>query len=157
MMELQSQLSKGAGSLEMVFELATLFQRTGKEQPFQDLTRQVLGNSNVPPQAYLKVAELSAAAPPHLPLMAEAFNRYLQREPADARIWMELACVQATMGQADPAIQSLRQAVALGGETIKDAVRKDPRFDPIRNQEAFQRLTAPSQQNFPAGLSGFIP
>ncbi len=156
-MELQAQLSQGSGSLEMVFELATLYQRMGRDQPFQDLTRQVLGNTNLPPQAYLKIAEIASAAPPRLPLMAEAFQRYLKREPADARTWMELACVQVAMGQPEPAMQSLRQAVALGGEPLKDAARKDPRFEPVRGAEPFQRLVAPAQQNFPASFGAFVP
>jgi len=141
----------------MVFELAALYQKTGKEQPFQDLTHQVLNNTNIPPQAYLKVAEISAVAPPHLPLMIEAFQRYLKREPSNPRIWLELACVQLAAGQPDPAFQSLRQAVTLGGEPIKDAARKEPRFGTIRNSEAFQKLTAPAKQNFPPGFGGFIP
>lgn len=157
MIELQNQLSQGSGSLDMVFELASLYQRSGKDQPFQDLTRQVLNNTNIPPQAYLKVAELSAAAPPHLPLMVEAFQKYLQREPSDPRIWLELACVQIAIGQPDPAFQSLHRAVTVGGEPIKDAARKDPRFEPIRNAEPFKRLTAPSQQNFAPFSGNFIP
>ncbi len=155
--ELQSQLSQGSGSLDMVFELATLFKQTGKEQPFQDVSRQILGNTNLPPQAYLKVAEMSAGAPPNLPLMADAFQHYLKHESTDARIWMELAAVQIAMGQADPGFQSLRQAVTLGGESIKGEVRKDPRFDALRASEPFQRLTAPVQQNFLPGLGGFMP
>lgn len=156
-MELQTLLSKGGGSLDMVFELAILFQRLGREQPLQDLARQVLDNTNLPPQACLKIAEIAAAAPPRLPLMADAFQRYLKREPSDPRIWLELACVQVAMSQPEPALQALRQAVSLGGEPIKDAARKDPRFEPLRGSEAFQRLVAPAQQTFPAGFGGLVP
>src|ERR1035437_9400885 len=103
--QLQAQLSKGSGSLDMGFELAPIYQRTGREQPFQDLALQVLNNSNIPPQAYLKVAEL-ASNPPRWPLIAEAYQHYLQREKSDPRAWLELACTQAQMGQNDRALPS---------------------------------------------------
>ncbi|MBU4212372.1 MAG: DUF2723 domain-containing protein [Verrucomicrobia bacterium] len=145
--QLQAQLSKGTGTLDMVFELATLYQRTGREQPFKDLSMQVLNNSNIPSQAYLKVAEL-ASNPPRWPLIAEAYHRYLQREKSDPRAWLELACAQAQMGQNDRALQSLRQAVACGGEPLKDAIRKDTRLDPLRGMEGFPKLVQPTQQPF---------
>ncbi len=157
MFELQSSLTQGGGTLETVFELAALYRRAGKEQPFQDLAQQILNNTNIPPQAYLKVAELSANTPPQLALMIKAFQRYLQSEPADPRIWLELACVQVAAGQHDSALQSLRQAITIGGEPLKDAARKDQRLDTIRHSNAFQQLTAPAQQFFTPFSRGLIP
>ncbi|MBI2442109.1 MAG: DUF2723 domain-containing protein [Lentisphaerae bacterium] len=145
--QLQAQLSQGSGTLDMVFELATIYQRTGREQGFQDLSMQVLNNSNIPPQAYLKVAEL-ASNPPRWPLLAEAYQRYLQRQPSDPRGWLELACAQVQMAQNDSALRSLRQAVACGGEPLKDMIRKDGRLDPLRGLESFQKLVQSSQQPF---------
>ncbi|MBI2441075.1 MAG: DUF2723 domain-containing protein [Lentisphaerae bacterium] len=145
--QLQTQLSQGGGTLDMVFELAAIYQRTGREQGFQDLAMQVLNNSNVPPQAYLKVAEL-ASNPPRWSLLAEAYQRYLQRQPGDPRGWLEMACAQVQMTQNDRALQSLRQAVACGGEPLKDVIRKDNRLDPLRGMESFQKLVQSSQQPF---------
>ena len=138
-----------------MFELATIYQRTGREQPFQDLSMQVLNNSNIPPQAYLKVAEL-ASNPPRWPLMAKAYQRYLQLEKSDPRAWLEMACVQIQLGQNDRALQSLRQSVTCGGEPLKDVIRKDTRLNPLRGLQAFQKLVQQAQQPFAPLLPGLF-
>jgi tetratricopeptide (TPR) repeat protein len=153
--QLQAQLSKGSCTLDMVFELTTIYQRTGHEQQFQDMSMQILNNTNTPSSAYLKVAEL-ASNPPRWPLIAEAYQRYLQREKSDPRIWLELACAQTHLGQNDRAIQSLHQAITCGGEPLKDAIRKDPRFDPLRSMEGFQKLLVQSAQQPFAPLPGLL-
>jgi len=145
--ELQGQLSSGKGTLDSVFELSSLYLRSGKDQPFTELSMQVLNNTNLPPQAYLKVAEIAASGqPPRLNMIAEAYQRYLRRERSDPRIWHELGCVQAALNQPSNALHSLQQAIAIGGEPVKDVIRKDPRLEPLRGLEAFQKLAAPSQQ-----------
>jgi tetratricopeptide (TPR) repeat protein len=154
--ELQNSLSKG-GSLEMIFELMTLYKQTGREPQFDGLARQVLGNTNLPPQACQKVAELALVGQPHFQLAADAYLNYLKREPADPRAWVELAFAQLAMGQADPSLQSLIRAVSLGGEAVKEALRNDKRFDPIRNAPPFQRLVTPEQLPMIPGLGGIIP
>ena len=116
---------------------------------------QVLNNSNITPQAYLKVAEL-ASSPPRWPLMAEAYQRYLQREKSDPRAWLEMACIQIQLGQNDPALQSLRQAIACGGEPLKDVIRKDTRLNPLRGLQGFQKLVQPTQQPFAPLLPGLF-
>ncbi len=116
---------------------------------------QVLNNSNIPPQAYMKVAKL-ASNPPRWPLMAEAYQRYLQREKSDPRAWLELACVQIQLGQNDRALQSLHQAVACGGEPLKDVIRKDTRLDPLRGMQGFQKMVQPTQQPFAPLLPGLF-
>jgi hypothetical protein len=89
--------------------------------------------------------------PQRLGIVAEAYQRYLTREKSDPRIWHELGCVQIALGQASNAIYSLRQAVAIGGEPIKDVMRKDQRLEPLRASDVFQNMIAPSQQQ------GFTP
>lgn len=155
--QLQTQLAQNGGTLEMVFELATIYQRTGREQQFADLAMQVLNNTNLPPQAFLKVAELASAPTPRLPIIAEAFQRYLQQQRADPRIWLELACVQTMMRQNEQALQSLHQAIAIGGEPIKDVARKDGRLEVLRSLPACQKLLAPAQQRFSPLPGMFAP
>lgn len=145
--ELQNELARGGGTLDQVLELVSLYLRTNKDQPFADLSMQVLNNTNLPPQICLKIAEIAMSAQPQrLGMVAEAYQHYLARERSDPRIWHELGCVQAALGQPSNAIHSLQQAAAIGGEPIKDAMRKDQRLEPLRASEVFQKLVAPVQQ-----------
>jgi tetratricopeptide (TPR) repeat protein len=141
--ELQTLLNKG-GSLELIFELMTLYKHTGREPQFDSLARQVLGNTNLPPQAYLKTARLAMTVSPNFQLAADAFRCYLTNEPGEPSIWLELARVQIAMGQADPSLQSLTRAVELGGGSVKEIARQDSRFDSIRHTEPFLRLVGPN-------------
>jgi len=154
MNELQAELSRGGAPLDKVFELISIYLRSNKDQQFIDLSMQVLGNTNLPPQTCIKIAEIAMAGQPQrLGMVAEAYQHYLAREKSDPRIWHELGCVLTALGQASNAIHSLRQAVAIGGEPIKDAMRKDQRLEPLRASEVFQKLVAPAQQ--PGGFNPF--
>ncbi|MBI3985572.1 MAG: DUF2723 domain-containing protein [Lentisphaerae bacterium] len=155
MMELQIQLSTG-GTLEAAMELSSLYQVTGREKPFRDLTSQILNNTNLPPAAYLEIAKMFAnGKPPNVLGVVEAFQRYLQREPADTRVWVELSYAQLALGQKDQALVSLRQAVQLGGEPVKEHARQDKRFEPLYGSEPFQKLVAPSRKNLMPGPDRF--
>jgi len=156
--ELQNELGRGGAPLEHVLELVALYLRVNRDQPFNDLSMQVLNNTNLPPQVCLKVAEIAMASQPQrLGMVVEAYQRYLAREKSDARIWYELGCVQAVIGQASNAIHSLQQASAIGGEPIKDVMRKDQRLEPLRSSEVFQKLITPSQGGGFNPFPGLVP
>jgi tetratricopeptide (TPR) repeat protein len=156
--ELQNELSRGGGSLDNVLELIALYLRTNKEQAFNDLALQVLNNTNLPPQVYLKIAEIATSVQPQrLGMVAEAYQRYLARERSDPRIWYEMACVQLAMRQPSNVFYALQQALALGGEPVKEMMRKDPRLEPLRASEAFMKLITPPQQQGLNLLPGIIP
>lgn len=158
MIELQALLSKGAGTLDMVFELASIYKRNGREQPFYDLTRQVLDNTNVPAQAYLRVAEMyTSCKPQRLDLIEEVFYKFLNREPSTPRVWIELACIQLAGGKKDNALKSLRKSISIGGEPIKGIIRKDGRLAQFADTKEFQELTAPSQRPLMPFPRSFIP
>ncbi len=152
-LELQNAINQGAATLDMVFELAGIFMRTGREQPFIELARQIMNDTNLPPQAYLKLVELAApnASPTRLEFMSTALEKYLEREPADARAWHEMACIQLALGRHDQALQTLRRAVGVGGDPLREALRQDQRLAPLRNHPNFQKLLAP------AAPTGFRP
>ncbi|MFN2350738.1 MAG: tetratricopeptide repeat protein, partial [Kiritimatiellia bacterium] len=150
---LQQNMSQGQATLEQVFELASLFLRTGREQPFMDLARQMLQDDSLPPSALLRLAEMAASSPspPRLELVIQAFEKYLQREPSNARARHELACAYLARGQLEEVLRELRRAVDLGGEPMRTALRQDQRLAPLRTNQAFQRLLEP------AARSGFRP
>ncbi len=158
MVQIQTLLSKGAGTLDMVFELAMIYKNTGKQQPFYNLTRQIIDNTNIPSQAYLKVAEMCVSCKPqHLDLVEEAFKKFLDREPVTPRIWIELACVQVAGGQNDDALKSLQKAVSTGGEPIKGVIRKDERLASLRSIGEFKKLTASSYKPLGSVPGSFFP
>ncbi|MFH0880866.1 MAG: DUF2723 domain-containing protein [Lentisphaerota bacterium] len=151
--ELEAMFAKGSGDLNAALELATLYQKMNLDQQFQGLTMNILNDTNIPPDYYLAVAKLYADAQ-RIDLLSVALQRYVARVPNNPRVWLDLAAAQALMKQNNESLQSLQQAVGMGGDAIRGLARQDKRFDPIRNTPGFQSLVPPGPQNlnFPANL-----
>lgn len=146
---LESKFAAQQGSIEEALELAELYFRLRLEGQFQGLTMNILNDTNLPPNYYLAVAKLYADAR-RADLLAYALQRYLAREPGNPRVWVDLAAVQTALQQKDRAIESLRRAIELGGNPLRDQVRQDKRFDPLRNEPQFKALVPPVQASLPA-------
>ena len=155
---LQNLLSNGKATLDTVFELATLYQKTGKEQPFYNLTQQLLRNTNLPPQVYIKVAQMYAQYPiKRFDLMAGIFQKYLKVQPADPKAWLELSCIHVALNQQPEAFAALRKAISIGGEPIKELARKDNRLELLHQSKEFQELVTPGKIQLPSFPANLIP
>jgi hypothetical protein len=149
--ELEAAFSQGRGELNAAMELAALYRRLNLDGQFQGLTMSILNDSNVPPSVYLAVAKLYADSK-RMDLLGVALERYLAREPGNPRVWIDLAAVHVALQRTNEAIESVRRAVETGGEPARDIVRKDTRFDPIRDVPAFRAIVPPIQANLPMNL-----
>jgi tetratricopeptide (TPR) repeat protein len=141
--ELEAALAKGA-DIKVALELADIYRRMNLGQLFQNLAMNIINQQNLPPEITLQVAQMFAEAK-RLDLLSIALERYLERKPADARRWIDLAAVQANLTRTNECIQSLRKAVQIGGEPARDIVRKDRRFDAVRDVPEFSTLVPPLQ------------
>jgi DNA-binding SARP family transcriptional activator len=72
-----------------------------------------------------------------------ALELYVQRDPAQPRIWLDLAAAYASTQKKGDAIRTLRRAVEIGGEAIRDAARRDNRFDSVRELPEFKAVVPP--------------
>jgi len=151
--ELEQALSSGKAGLQQAFELAELYQRLGRKYQFEQLTMQILNDTNMPPNIYLQVGQLFANAKRY-DMLQRAFVRYLQREPNNAKIWVELAALQSAMNQKREALISLRKAIELGGEPVRDIARRDDRFKPLREEAEFKKLVPAANNAMALPLPG---
>jgi hypothetical protein len=137
--ELETILGKGATDINQALELADIYRRMGIGEAFASLCQNILGTRQVPPQAYLRIAGMAAEERRH-DLMAAALEKYLERVPADAKAWLDLAAVNVLTSKNDEALKAVQAAVRIGGDEIIRLVREDQRFAPLRRMDAFQRL-----------------
>ena len=144
--QLEEQFKQGQADLNVAMELADIYRRLNMDSQFQGLTMNILNDTNIPPNAYLAVAKMYADGK-RLDLLAVALEKYLAREPSNARVWVDFAAIQAAIQKSNDALRSLKQAVDLGGEPVQDIIRKDPRFESIRERPEFKALvpTVPPQ------------
>ena len=143
--QLEAQFNQGQGELNTAMELADLYRKLNMEGQFQGLTMNILNDTNIPPNAYLAIAKMYADSK-RMDLLAVALEKYLAREPANPKVWIDLAAIQAAMQKSNDCMQSLKRAIDLGGEPVRDIIRKDPRFNPIRESPEFKALVPSIQQ-----------
>jgi len=140
--ELETLLNSGKASVGVALELADIYRKLGLSDLFQQLCRNLLAQKPMPPQMYMRIAQL-AAEDRKPDLMLAALQSYTEAVPADMRGWVDLAAIQFALGKQEDAFRSLRQSVRVGGEAALTLLREDPRFQPVRNLPAFQQLLAP--------------
>ena len=151
--QLEEQFNQGQGELNVAMELADIYRKLNLESQFQGLTMNILNDTNIPPNAYLAIAKMYADSK-RMDLLAVALEKYLAREPSNPNVWIDLAAIHAAMQKSNDSLQSLKRAIDLGGEPARDAIRKDQRFNPIRESPEFKALV-PSIQ--PQGLPMNLP
>jgi tetratricopeptide (TPR) repeat protein len=150
-LELEQAFAKGPADLNSALELSDIYRRMGMMQQFEALTMSILNNAGLPPDTCLGIAKMYADAG-RPDLVITALRKYVEREPGNPSVWIDLAAIHATLQQAPEAVQALSRAVELGGESARDVARKDRRFDPIRENAEFKRLVPSMQATLPGGL-----
>ncbi len=153
--ELEGQMASGA-NVEQALELADIYRRMNLIQLFESLTMNVIRQENLPPEVILRVANQYAQMN-RADWLGVALERYLQKEPNNAQVWVDYAATQVLTQKPKEGILSLRRAVELGGEPVREHLRKDQRFNALREVPEFKKLVPPVQSSLPANftLPGF--
>jgi tetratricopeptide (TPR) repeat protein len=139
--ELEGMLAQG-GDVNSALELANIYRRMSLMQLFDGLTMNIINQSNLPPAIILQVAQMYADMR-KFDMLVTALERYLAREPGNPQVWVNLAAAQIMLGKTNEAYKSLKRATDIGGEAVRDLVRKDQRFNPIRGTPEFNQLIPP--------------
>jgi len=89
-------------------------------------------------------------------LVEPALKVYIKLRPNDPQGWINLAAIQVNLNKTNESFASLKKAIELGGEPARNIIRKDARFNRIRNTKQFQQLVPPVKQQ-PINIFGFNP
>lgn len=125
-------------------ELAELYFRYQLMTEFAEVMTELLGRNDLPGDAYAALARLAYEARRY-DWMETALTQYLERVPLQTDVRLDLAAVQLGTGKAEAAVASLRQAVELGGESARQTVLDDPRFQPLRSRSDVQAFLVPDR------------
>jgi tetratricopeptide (TPR) repeat protein len=136
---LEPRVAGGKGTLGEALELADIHAKLGLADPFRILLENLLKQQGLPPQSYLRMAQL-AAEQRRPELMEKALANYTAAMPADMRGWIDLGALRLMQGKAEPGLQALNTAVRVGKEAAIAILKEDPRFAPLRALPAFQQL-----------------
>ncbi len=138
-LELERLRDTGQMDLNTALELAGIYHQLQLHGRFEQHTMNLLSNDRLPAQAFLHIGQLAADAG-RLDMLETALRRYLELEPRDHNIWLEMAAIQTALDKHTDAIRSLRRAIEAGGDAARNMARQDNRFDVIRNRPEFRQL-----------------
>jgi len=146
--ELEGLMSSGQNQdVNAIFELIQIHGMLREDAPMQKLLGDLL-RSNPPAEITQPLAQMLLQM--NRPDLVEpVLQKLIESRPDDLPVRIELAAVRLRLGRPGPALDTLQQAVAKGGEAVRAAVRRDSRFQPLWNDARFQSLIPPHP---PAGL-----
>ena len=147
--EIENRFKAGAVDIKQAFELVDIYKVLGMMAQFDKLAFDMVDNPNLPPDSILQVAQRFADLG-HFRKLERALKKYLERQPNNARIWVDLAAVQIALGETEEYLTTLGKGIELGGEAVRDVARKDKRFDSVRKTVQFRKLVpdVQAQQSF---------
>ena len=83
------------------------------------------------------------------PKLESALERLVKMTPDNPEAWYDLAALKAGLKKSSEALAALKQALELSAARLQldpkvhdllESVRKDPRFDPLRQAPEFEKL-----------------
>lgn len=152
--ELEAIFQQGGGAIDEALELVQVYHQLQLHGPFQQLVQNLLQDDQIPVDAYLRLAQVLSEVR-RMDLLEMALQRYVDREPRSPRVWIDLAAVRLSRERPDEALQALQRAVQLGGEPVRDAVRRDPRFQALHPRPEFRQLVPASTGPVPTNPAPF--
>jgi len=155
--ELEKKLRAGQGAdIGKAFELLQIYNALGEGAMFRQLHSDILRTPNIPPEGHLQLAQMLAQLK-RFDYVEKTFVHYLKKKPEDSGVWMELAAVRIQLQRpVNKVLEAVQKAVGQGGEPIRAALRKDPRFNAMRPHPQFKALV-PMQISTPFKMNSSLP
>jgi tetratricopeptide (TPR) repeat protein len=137
--ELEQKTKSGTLSSAESLELITLYIATGNKQRADRLALHLLQTEGIPPQKVMEIAQLMARHQ-RLGVVEKALVKYTQIQPGDPGGWTQLAALQLVLNKRGEMWISMRKAIEIGGEPMRNIIRGDSRFNTIRNTAEYKAL-----------------
>lgn len=148
---IEGSIQDGGIELAALIELIDLYHRLQMQHQFHNVVMNLLHDQSIPVEAYLQVGVILENAQ-RFDMLQFAMSQYLGRDPGNPAAWIQKAVAEVQLNQTNEALQSLQQAVRLGGAPVRDSLRVDQRFAPLHGNPQFHLLfpqqTAPVRPGF---------
>ena len=138
-------------NFQNIFSLASIYFQMRQTDRVGELFDQVLANPHVSPNEIGVIAQFYAQTG-NLPKLENAVEKLVAIAPGEPEPWYDLAAVKIVLGKTSESLQDLQTSLNLSAQRLKQnpqardllaEVRKDHRFDSIRNLPEFQKLVPP--------------
>jgi tetratricopeptide (TPR) repeat protein len=136
---LEKEGKDGTMSFSNAIELAGLYLQAGQPNNTRDLGIKLLNSCAERPPLLQELAQHMVNYKQY-DIAEQALLKYTEQAPKDPNGWLNLAAYKVAFRKYKETPDLIEQAIALGGEPIRNKLRIDKRFDLIRNAPEFQKL-----------------
>jgi tetratricopeptide (TPR) repeat protein len=149
---MENETRTNPGNLQNLLSLANIYLQMQQTNRTIELFDQALANPHISSseagfiaQEYAKMGNLTK--------LEEVLQKIVALVPDQPEPWYDLAALNVVLGKPDQGLQNLRKSLDLSAQRIKGnptardllaEVRKDPRFDAVRNRPEFQKIVPPN-------------
>jgi tetratricopeptide (TPR) repeat protein len=148
---MENEARTNPGNLPNLLSLANIYLQMQQTNRTIELFDQALANPHISSseagfiaQEYAKMGNLTK--------LEEVLQKIVAIVPDQPEPWYDIAALNVVLGKPDQGLQNLRKSLDLSAQRIKGnptardllaEVRKDPRFDAVRNRPEFQKIVPP--------------
>ena len=148
---MENEARTNPGNLPNLLSLAGIYIQMQQTNRTIELFDQALANPHISSseagfiaQEYAKMGNLTK--------LEEVLQKIVAIVPDQPEPWYDIAALNVVLGKPDQGLQNLRKSLDLSAQRIKGnptardllaEVRKDPRFDSVRNRPEFQKIVPP--------------
>jgi tetratricopeptide (TPR) repeat protein len=148
---MENEARTNSGNLQNLLSLAGIYIQMQQTNRAIELFDHALANPHITSneagfiaQEYAKMGNLAK--------LEGVLQKIVALAPDQPEPWYDLAALNVVLGKPDQGLQNLRKSLDLSAQRIKSnptardllaEVRKDPRFDSVRNRPEFQKIVPP--------------
>jgi hypothetical protein len=149
---LEQKLKGGKFDFNEAMELINIQFAMGQARNGEALAIQMLNSGTLTPEMIMGMAQFMAGKQKYSTVEL-ALKKYTIAKPKDPGGWINLAGLQLVLNKRGEMYVSIQKAIEVGGEPIRNRIRQDKRFDPVRNTKEFQQLVPSKAKAGNLGLS----
>ncbi len=149
---LEQKLKGGNIEFNEAMHLLSIYLQMNQVTQADLFAKQMLTSNTLKPEMLLQLAQHMAKAK-RFAVVEQVLKKYTALKPKDPQGWGNLAALQLVLNKRGEMWVSLGKIIESGGEPARNMLRKDKRFDSIRNTKEFQQLVPPQQQTRGLGLA----
>lgn len=152
--QLETKVKNGLIDYEDAMQLLNIYFQLNQMNQAEMIAKMVLSSADIQPHMIQQIAQMMAQKGRY-GIVELALRRYTALQPKNPEGWIQLGALQLATNKRGEMWVSLKRAVKLGGEPTRNVIRKDARFNPIRNTPEYKVLIPPAQR--PQRNIGLIP
>ncbi len=142
---LEQKINSGTVDFNEAMKLISIYFQLNQVSQADALARHLLTSNTLQPQMAMQLAQRMVQNR-RLAMAELALKKYTELSPKDPQGWTNLAALQLALNKRGDMLVSLKKGTDLGGDVTRNQIRKDPRFNPIRNTAEYKILIPNSPQ-----------